>query len=503
VLLGATLALLALSWLFRPGWRSWSDDGDASPVTEPRVLVPPVRIDLLAPPQQRHRTPAAPGWLAYHGERYRPDRGYGWIEDLPPNAGGDRGENAVIVMPDGTKTSARLLGRPELAHWQGTHRENQPLVFRVDLPNGWYRVRCTSVDPGTPLPLVNQRSFKCRAHDTVFAGPRYGRPLITDGPTLIEGEGLVEVTDRHLRVVVGDPAYGGWTWRHPGAWYEGWSEWLGRRGTQRYAEHWFQKLTRTVDPGFHSLRLNSLEIESVPPPAARPRTVFRDLFNRDDTPNINRDVPDALRWIRRDLNPGAPAADVRLYKTSMTVTAESAAAIALVQGSPSPARGVVRYSTRVSLATGEGGGAADGVHEGGLLLLGDPVAPDDWRATFVGMTLGGDGRSGLTVRVGDRSGGYLAAVTIGPPRLSLEVAAGEYEIVVEHDVTSRVLSRIAVNGIDVTTLVPSDARRQPVDRGTFGIRAVLDPGGGPEGWRQSYWAYRVECLDLAGGGPSC
>ena len=42
-------------------------------------------------------------------------------------------------------TTPRALGRLELATWQGTHQENQPLVFRIDLPNGWYRVRCASV----------------------------------------------------------------------------------------------------------------------------------------------------------------------------------------------------------------------------------------------------------------------------------------------------------------------------------------------------------------------
>jgi hypothetical protein len=34
-----------------------------------------------------------------------------------------------------TETSPRKLGRLELCDWQGTHQENEPLVFRIDMPN--------------------------------------------------------------------------------------------------------------------------------------------------------------------------------------------------------------------------------------------------------------------------------------------------------------------------------------------------------------------------------
>lgn len=402
------------------------------------------------------------------------------------------------MLPHGVKTSPRLLGRPELAHWQGTHRENRPLVFRVDLPNGWYRVACSSVDPGKPLPLVDQRSFKCRAHDTVFAGPEHGRPLATAGATLVEGERVVEVTDDHLRIVVGDPAYAGWEWRYPGPWYEGWGEWWGRWGGQRYAERWLDKLTRRVDPGFHSLRLNSLHIYSVPAPVPLTRIVFRDLFNRDDVSDVNRDVPEPSRWIRRDLGAVAAPPDATLYKTSLRLAATSRSTVAFVQRTPSPARGVVRYRTRVSLATGEGSRSRGGVHEAGLLLLGDPIALGDTHTTFVGLTVAERQGGGLTVRVGDRAGGYQTDLTIRPPRLPVEPVAGEHELVVEHDVARRMLTRIAVNGFEVTSLVPPEARRQPVDRGVFGIRATMDGGSA-----QFYWLYRVDCLHDNAGRLSC
>jgi len=99
------------------------------------------------------------------------------LTDLPIR-GWDRGQDGTVVLVDGTRTSPHIMGRFELSIWQGTHQENRPLVFRVDLPNGWYRVTCTSVDPtNIPILSVNQRGMKCLAHDVVFADPSYGAPL--------------------------------------------------------------------------------------------------------------------------------------------------------------------------------------------------------------------------------------------------------------------------------------------------------------------------------------
>ena len=307
--------LLTISWPAREARDEAPRRGDVTKRSGERMIAPRLRFDLVAP--QRRRTAAAPGWLAYDGSRYQAESGYGWIDDLPPDSGADRGQDATIVLPNGVKTSARLLARPELAHWQGTHRENHPLVFRIDLRDGWYRVTCTSVDPGTPLPLVDQRSFKCRARDVVFAGPKHGAPLAVTGPTLVEGADVVEVTGGHLRVVIGDPAYAGWTWQHAGAWHKGWSDWFGRRGGHRYAESWYQKVTRTVDPGFHSLRLNSLDIEPVAAPRPPRSSVFRDFFDRDDSPDINRGVPDAIHWTRIDLDAGGPSLQAAIVKTAL------------------------------------------------------------------------------------------------------------------------------------------------------------------------------------------
>jgi hypothetical protein len=214
------------------------------------------------------RTPNPVGWDAYDGSVYTQERGYGWVSQLSGFYASDSGQDAPIRLPSGAMTSPRALERLELGNWQGTHRENHPLVFRLDLPNGWYRVVCASVGHGG-LPLVDQRSFKCRAHDVIFAGPQYGAPLKARGVDLIEGANVVEVTDGQLRIVVGDPAYSGWTWSYKGPWHRGWDKWWGKWGEQRYAETWYQKLTRVIDPGFHHLRLNSLEIEGVTAPAKK------------------------------------------------------------------------------------------------------------------------------------------------------------------------------------------------------------------------------------------
>jgi hypothetical protein len=164
------------------------------------------RINLIAAAQPR--TPNPPGWEAYDGSTYTEARGYGWLTHLPIG-GWEKGERGPIVLSDGTRTSPHGMGRLELSNWQGTRQESLPLVFRVDLPDGWYRFTCTPVDPiNGPLPLVDQRSIKCRARDVIFAGPSYGAPLKIEGNRLIEGSAVVETTEGYLRIVVRDPAYG-------------------------------------------------------------------------------------------------------------------------------------------------------------------------------------------------------------------------------------------------------------------------------------------------------
>jgi hypothetical protein len=434
----------------------------------------------------RPRTPAPAPWIPYDGSRYTAARGFGWLQDVPddPGGGADRGPDAAIVLADGTRTSPRALGRPELSSWQGNHRENELRVFRLDAPDGWYRVSCASVDPGTTLPLIDVRGFKCRAHDAVFAGPRYGPPMRIKGADLVEGEAAVEVTDGHLRIVVGDAAYAGWTWRYGGPWWRGWSSWFAQGGPHFYAEDWRGKLTRVVDPGFHSLRLNALRVAPIAPPVDRPEPVFRDFFNRDDAADVNVGLAAAAHWTRL---PGVPGLAVTLDKTSMRMSAagQRAGEASFLQRHASPADGLVRYSTSVSLLNGEGSRSNSGRHEAGIVLLANPAEPADGTATFVGVVVG-PGGGGLRV-------GPLAGPVGGmPPGPLLELGAGEFEIIVEHDVGRNVLTRIEVNGRDLTSHVRSDARRPGRPLGLFGIRGSIDPADPVARLAQSYWFFRVD-----------
>jgi len=442
------------------------------------------------------RTLNPEGWEEYEGSAYNADRGYGWLAGLGLE-GSDHGPNARIMLADGTQSSPQGLGRLELANSQGRHPDNLPLVFRIDLPDGWYRVSCTSVAPGIrPLPLGDQRTFKCRAHDVVFAGGDVGAPLVVTGDQLVEGTGRVEVTDGHLRVVVGDPAYGGWTWAYRGPWYRGWGSWW--RWKHKFANGWYQKLTRTADPGFHSSRLNSLEIERVEPPPTRSSLFFRDFFNRDDSSDVNSGVPAAEHWDAIWLDPSRPG-NVRtdLYKTSIRIASPKnvSSTVGLIQPKVSPPSGVVRYSTRVSLFTGAGSRVHGGFQEAGLLILAEPEGPTEFTSAFIGVAFD-SGRTEtpgwIKYRVGNGSDGYRTDIEIPDTSLSFKVREGEYEILVDHDVENNLLKQVRVNGVDMTTFLSLPSRKQRISRGFFGIRASMDAQGSGVNLQQFYWYYRVE-----------
>jgi hypothetical protein len=446
-----------------------------------------------------HQTPTPEGWEAYDGSIYTPERGYGWLTDLL-GQGRDRGTDGIVVLAGGTVTSPRDMGRPELANFHGRHQESRLLVFRIDLSDGWYRVSCTSIDPNWSRrkPLVDQRSFKCRAHDVVFAGANYGRPLVVGGRDLVEGAEIVEVTDGHLRIVVGDPAYAGWVWNHDGPWYEDLKHWW--RVEYNYANGWYQRLTRTVDPGFHGLDMNSLEVERVAAPAERPSLVFRDFFNRDDSPDVNEGVAEANRWEKVTLHPRIPDHHrTELYKTSIKFTGpKSGTSIGgLLQQEPSPAGGIIRYSTRVSLFAGEGSQKHSGGQEAGIVMLADPAKPNEFNSTFVGVAVD-SGRSEtigwLIYRVGNGNQEYRTNLEIPDTALPFKIREGEFEVIVEHDVTKNLLRQIRVNGVDVTEKYPLKDRTQRISQGLFGIRSAIDNTNPRASLKQFYWYYRVEAL---------
>jgi len=441
------------------------------------------------------RTPNPPGWKEYDGSLYTKERGYGWLNDVS-DGGWDGGGQGDMILPDGTRASPEALGRLELANWQGTHQENRPIVFRIDLPNGWYRVTCTSVDPDNiPLPLVDQRSVKFRAHDVVFAGPNHGAPLKIEGNRLVEGSDIVEVMDGHLRIVVGDPAYGGWTWAYTGPFWHRWRWWYRH---SFYASTWYQKLTRTVDPGFHSLRFNSLQIERVAAPVKKVALVFRDFFNRDDSPDVNSGVAEGNRWLRVKLHPGtADHITPELYKTSLKLTGQKRGkdVVGVVQEKTSPKKGTIRYSTKVSLFTGEGSKIHSGSQEAGLIILSRPTAPTEFNSTFIGIAFDrsrSETAGWVRYRVGDGRSGYRTNVEIQDTSLPFRITEGEYEIIVDHDLRNHILKGVRINDYDITGSFSLADRKQRVSTGRFGIRALMDSLDSGVSLQQFYWYYRVE-----------
>ena len=444
----------------------------------------------------KHRTSNPAGWDEYDGTIYDAKRGYGWLTDLS-GKGRDRGDNAGIELVDGTMSSPEALCRLELANWQG-FADSQLNVFRIDLPNGWYKVTATSVDPGCSLPLVDLRCFKCRAHDVVFAGANYGAPLTVGGNVLIEGSGIVEVMDGYLLIAVGDPAYGGWTWSSHDPWYSGWKGWLGHN--HKYANGWYQKFTRTVDPGFHMLRLNSLEIEQVPVLKDRPTIIFRDYFSRVNSQDINSGIANADRWVRVRLNSETQGhIHSELYQTSIKLSSPKSvnSVMGLLQQRSSPENGIVRYSTRVSLFTGAGSRKHSGVQEAGILMLAEPSEPTEFNSTFVGVIFDSsrsETMGWLIYRVGDGNEGYRTNLEVPDTFLPFKITEGEFEIIVVHDVNQNVLVSIKVNDVDVTSQWPLEVLKQRNHQGLYGFRSLINSSPSVS-LKQFYWFYRVEKMN--------
>jgi hypothetical protein len=422
-------------------------------------------------------SPSAGNWEFYDGSVYTKKRGYGWLAELSGVSAEGHGGYRVIR--------------------QGLYQENQPLVFRIDLPNGWYRVRCASVT-NAPLPVVDQRNFSCRAQDSVFAGSRFGPPLKIRGKGLVEGSDIVEVTDKHLRIVVGDPAYEGWTWSFKGPWYRGWSVWWGEWGDHRYAQTWHQKLMRVIDPGFHHLRLKTLEIERITGVPKRHRLFFGDFFSRDDSPDINTGLAEADHWVKVRLDPSVrEPIESELYRTAVKFIGpkNGKGLIGVVQKKTSPETGVIRYATRVSLFTGAGSKVRSGFQEAGLLILSETGETSDFNSTFVGIAFDRtrtETPGWVVYRVGNGMNGYRTNVEIPDSLLPFRVTDGEHEIIVEHDVRNKRLSRIQIDGADITSHVPLSDRRQRIERGRFGVRGLMDSLGSGVSLQQFYWYYRVE-----------
>jgi hypothetical protein len=188
-----------------------------------------------------------------------------------------------------------------------------------------------------------------------------------------------------------------------------------------------------------------------------------------------------------------------LYKTSLKFTGpkKGRGQLGFVQKKMSPETGTIRYSTRVSLFTGEGSKVHSGFQEAGLLILGESKGPTEFNSTFIGVAFDRSrtGTSGFVrYRVGNGQNGYKTDSEIPDTFLPLRVTEGEHEITADHDVRNNLLTRIQINGADITGHVALSDRKQRIRRGLFGIRGLMDPLGSGVRLQQFYWYYRVEDL---------
>ena len=253
----------------------------------------------------------------------------------------------------------------------------------------------------------------------------------------VEGSGIVEVTDGHLRVVVGDPSYPGWTWSHRGQWFADLKHWW--KVEYNYARDWQQRLTRSIDPGFHMLSLNSLEVERVTALAPPPALLFRDFFNRNDSSDVNAGVASTRHWLAAKPHPHVPdrlRADLQSTAIKFSGQNQGPNVKTLLQSQLSPGRGIIRYSTRVSLFTGEGSRVRSGTQEAGIVLLAGPSEASEFNSTFVGVRFDSsrsETMGWLVYRVGNGRDGYGTQIELADTTLPFKIIEGEYEIIVDHD----------------------------------------------------------------------
>jgi hypothetical protein len=163
----------------------------------------------------------------------------------------------------------------------------------------------------------------------------------------------------------------------------------------------------------------------------------------------------------------------------------------------SPDKGIIRYSTRVSLFSGQGSKIRSGFQEAGLLILKDQQRTTEFNSTFVGVALDGSRASSpgsVRYRVGNGRDGFKTQSEIADTSLGFRVTEGEHEILVDHDVKNNVLKRIQIDGQDLTRFLSIDDRKQRIARGLFGISAQMDPLQSEVRLQQFYWYYRVEDL---------
>ena len=130
-------------------------------------------------------------------------------------------------------------------------------------------------------------------------------------------------------------------------------------------------------------------------------------------------------------------------------------------------------------------------------MLADPSRPTDFNATFVGVAFDSrrlEAMGSLIYRVGDGNQGYRTDLGVLETTGPFRVTDGEFEIIVEHDVGKNILTKVSVNGMDVTDQWPLKDRTQRIPSGLFGIRCMINNTTSSVVPQQFYWHYRTEII---------
>jgi hypothetical protein len=223
-------------------------------------------------------------------------------------------------------------------------------------------------------------------------------------------------------------------------------------------------------------------------------------MNRDDHHDVNAGLQTQDHWMTLPAPGSLPQTPrVDLYKTAIRVSNASQrhAAVHIIQAPLSPMAGIIRYSTRVTLFTGEGSKIHSGSQEAGLLILGKLNGLTEFNSTFLGIAFDAyapETFGHVVLRVGNGTDGFQTDRSISDKLLPFKITEGEYALSVDHDVGDKVLKRVQINGFDITQLFSPAELQQRVQRGVFGMRSTSDPGKSGVHLQQFYWYYRVEAI---------
>jgi hypothetical protein len=152
----------------------------------------------------------------------------------------------------------------------------------------------------------------------------------------------------------------------------------------------------------------------------------------------------------------------------------------------------------VSLFTGHGSKKLSGRQEAGITFLSDKNNPSDHNSTFIGVAL--DSSRVETIgwfryRVGNGKSGYQTDVDIPDTDIPFDITEGEYEIIVDHDVQKKLITKIIVNGEEISSHFNTTELSQRERRGLFGLRSMINNDNSGVNLKQYYWFYSVEQIN--------